>query len=234
MERPSIKELLRHFVLPDYANSLFLSFEGIEGAGKSTQILRVKKYLEEKKFRVVVARGPGGTAFGEKLRQTILEAPETIDPLAQAYLFVSDRAQLLQEVILKELAKPNTVVICDRYIDSTLAYQGVAEGLGPSTILQMHRPHPLNMMPHRTFYLKISTETSRRRQDIRDNTKDYFESKESSFHRTLVEGYNTAAGLFPNRIVVIDGEKNMEDIERDIVEKINNLIEINLKLHATT
>jgi hypothetical protein len=122
------QELLNSFRSPAFPGSYFLSFEGIEGAGKSTQIIKVKEYLEQNHFRVLILREPGGTPFGEKLRQAILETKNEITPLAEAHLFAASRAQLLTEVILKELAEPNTVVICDRYIDSSLVYQGHSRG----------------------------------------------------------------------------------------------------------
>ena len=219
------RELLDSFVSPSSSssNSFFLSFEGIEASGKSTQILNAKNHLEKKNFRTVVLREPGGTSFGEKLREAMLNSSRDIHPVAQAYLFASSRAQLLQEVILKELGRQDTAVICDRYIDSTLAYQGVAEGLGVSTILQMHTLFPLNIVPHKSFYLKISVETSLERQKIRNTHRDYFESKDTQFHRDLARGHDLASVLFPKRICVIDGEKSIEDVTQNILREIDDL-----------
>ena len=145
-------ELLNAFRAPAFPGSFFLSFEGIEGAGKSTQITRLKKYLEEeKKYRVLILREPGGTPFGEKLRQAILENKTEISPLAEAHLFASSRSQLLTEVILKELSIPNTVIICDRYIDSSIVYQGHARGLGVAEVLEIHNIFTLNVTPFLLF-----------------------------------------------------------------------------------
>ncbi len=202
-----------------------MSFEGIESCGKSTQITLAKNYLDKKNFRTIVLREPGGTDFGEQLRKSMLNASSDIHPIAQAYLFASSRAQLLHEIILKELKRQKTIVICDRYIDSTLAYQGVAEGLGVATVLQMHTVFPLNIMPHKSFYLKISVETSLERQKVRNTPQDYFESKENQFYKDLVSAHDLVATLFPKRICVIDGEKTVENISQNIFRKIDTLLE---------
>ena len=106
------------FQPPSFPSSYFLSFEGIEGSGKSTQLKILQSYLEGLGYRVIILREPGGTNYGEKLREAILASEEALHPIAEAYLFASSRAQLLKQVVLKELSVEKTVVICDRYIDS--------------------------------------------------------------------------------------------------------------------
>jgi len=218
------QDLLNNFRAPAFPGSYFLSFEGIEGAGKSTQITRLKSYLEGIGFRVLVLREPGGTPFGEKMRQAILETKTEITPLAEAHLFASSRAQLLSEVILKELAEPNTIIICDRYIDSSLAYQGHARGLGVAEVLNIHNVFPLNIVPHLTFYLRISVETSEKRQKMRNAPKDYFESKGIEFYKKLVVGYDTMAELFPHRIVKMDADVTLDEMTEKILSTVNTLI----------
>lgn len=218
------KELLNAFRPPAFPGSFFLSIEGIEGAGKSTQIKHLKESLEEKNFRVLVLREPGGTPFGEKLRSAILNTKTALHPVAEAHLFAASRAQLLEEVTLKELAIPNTVIICDRYIDSTLAYQGKARKLGVKTILDIHNCFPLNLVPHLTLYLKISLETSHNRQKMRNAPKDYFEAQGDDFYKDLIQGYDDACELFPNRIVTIDAERNQEEVYSDIHREVEKLI----------
>jgi dTMP kinase len=219
------QELLDNFRPPAFPGSFFISFEGIEGAGKSTQIVKLKDYLEEKNYRVLILREPGGTPFGEKLRSAILNTTTPIHPIAEAHLFAASRAQLLDEVALKELAVPNTVIICDRYIDSTLVYQGKARNLGAKTILDIHSCFPLNLVPHLTFYLKISLECSLSRQKRRDAPKDYFESQGPDFYLNLIDGYKLAQELFPERIVTIDAEKNEIQVFQEIIPKVNQLLE---------
>ena len=213
-------ELLRHFRPPAFPGSYFFSFEGIEGSGKSAQIVLCKTYLEEMGLRVLVLREPGGTSFGERLRQAILHGQTELHPLAEAYLFASSRAQLLHEVILKELETPGTAVVLDRYIDSTLAYQGKAHGLGTETVLQMHAQFPLCILPHRTFYLRVGLATSKARQKLRNSPKDYFESKGDAFHRLLIDGYDEAAQLFSSRIAIIDGEGDKETVAKAVQAEI--------------
>lgn len=219
------KELLDSFRPPAFPGSFFLSFEGIEGAGKSTQLKHAKEFLESKGFRVLVLREPGGTSFGEKLRKSILESKEPINPLAEAHLFCSSRAQLLQEVTLKELNTPGTIVILDRYLDSTIAYQGKARNLGTQTVLELHKHFPLNLTPHMTIYIKISLETSHSRQKMRNAPKDYFESQGDDFYKLLISGYEEASELFPERITVIDGEKSFDGVKEQIFESLEGLIE---------
>jgi dTMP kinase len=217
-------ELLSAFRAPAFPGSFFLSFEGIEGAGKSTQITRLKTFLEGKNFRVLILREPGGTPFGEKLRSAILETKTEITPLAEAHLFAASRAQLLKEVILKELAVPNTVIICDRYIDSSLVYQGHSRGLGVAEVLEIHNIFPLNLVPHLTFYLRIDVETSEKRQKMRNAPKDYFEAKGIEFYKKLVVGYDLMYELFPNRILKLNAEGSLDEVTNSILSVVERLI----------
>ena len=217
-------DLLAHFRPPFFPGSLFLSFEGIEGAGKSTQIVALRDFVEERGFRAIVLREPGSTPLGEKIRRAILDSSSDILPLAEAYLFGASRAQLLRDVVLKELAHPGTVVICDRFLDSTLAYQGLARGLGMTEVLNIHIPPPLNTLPHRTFYLRITVETSRRRQSLRRTPPDYFESKGEGFLGKIIEGLETAAQLFPERIVTVEGEDDPEAISHNIFSHLEEML----------
>ena len=173
----------------------------------------------------MVLREPGGTSFGERLRSAILNSNQEIHPLAEAHLFASSRAQLLTEVTLKELDQGNTIIIYDRYIDSTIAYQGVARGLGIEPILSMHQHFPLNLVPHKTFYLRIPLETSCVRQEKRNLPKDYFESKGSNFYEQLIQGYDAAADLFPERIEVIDGHLSEDQVFESIKNSLLKLLQ---------
>lgn len=204
--------------------SLFISFEGIEGSGKSTQIEYLKEYLIDQGLRVLLLREPGGSIFGEKLRSAILNSETPISPLAEAHLFASSRAQLLSEKILPFLEQQNSAVLLDRYIDSSLAYQGIARGLGLQTILDIHAHSPLNILPNRTFYLKIDLETSQKRQHARGNKKDYFEKENHDFYQKLIQGFDEASALFQKRIAVIDGKKTMPEIQAEIAKKISEIL----------
>jgi dTMP kinase len=222
------QDLLNHFKPKSYDNTFLLSFEGIEGSGKSTQIKKLTQKLQKSDYEVSYFREPGGTKFGEKLRSAILESDSPIDPLAEANLFAASRAQLLSQIVLPILQKPNQVVILDRYIDSSLAYQGEARGLGAECILDLHKRAPLNTTAHCTFYLKIDTETSLTRQSARGDEKDYFEKENIEFYQSLISGFDSAANLFKERIQVIDGSLDEERVSAMILQSIKNKTSIKL------
>ena len=159
----------------------FISFEGLDGCGKTTQIELLKKSLANSKFNILTLREPGGTTFGENLRNAILNSPEKLEPVAEAYLFASSRAQLMKEKIKPALEKETTIVISDRFIHSSFAYQGHARNLGNEFVLQTHSVEPLNIVPNITFFLDISAEESIKRQQSRSDELDYFEQEKISF-----------------------------------------------------
>ena len=207
-----MSEFLRHDLqnlsslfhpLPTGAGT-FITFEGIEGAGKTTQILKLEAAFKAAKREVLRLREPGGTDFGEKLRESILQQKTPLEPMAETALFVSSRAQLLSERILPFLKDPTHVVIVDRYIDSTLVYQGHARQKPLAPLWAMHQFAPLNTLPHLTFFLDIDVDLSLKRQAQRGNQKDYFEARERDFHQGLAEGYRHLAKLYPERIKRID------------------------------
>lgn len=175
-------------------------------------------------MRVITLREPGGTVFGEKLREAILHSQTALHPLAECHLFLASRAQLLNEKILPFLLEPGSVVILDRYIDSTLAYQGKARGLGYDTILTLHQHDPLNLLPHRTYFLDISLATSMDRQNTRGNKKDYFESQKQEFYQNLLDGYREVAGMFPQRILKIDAEKTPATVTKSIISDLEKIL----------
>jgi|GEM_PF-197228 len=217
-------KLIQGLRSPAFPQSLFLSFEGIEGSGKSTQISLARGHLEDQGLRVILLREPGGTHFGERLRDAVLSTKTQLHPLAEAYLFAASRAQLLHEVIMKELSVPKTVVICDRYIDSTLVYQGRGRQLGHQMVLEIHQHFPLNIVPHQTFFLKIDFTTSMQRQESRQRGKDYFEGQNDNFYRKLIEGYDEVSALFPDRIKVIDASQNQDHVASEITKCLDALL----------
>lgn len=219
-----IQKLKNLYRVPETPGSFFLSIEGIEGSGKSTQIKIIEDYLKAKGIRVLTLREPGGTKFGEKLREAILNSDVPLDPLAECHLFLASRAQLLREKILPFLLQPKSVVILDRYIDSTLAYQGKARSLGYETILNLHQNNPLNLVPHRTYFLDISLETSMERQNKRGSVKDYFESQKQEFYQNLLDGYREIAQLFSERILTINAEENESIVGERIVADLERFI----------
>jgi dTMP kinase len=220
----SITELKSFYRSPVTPESYFLSLEGIEGSGKTTQIKYIETFLTRKGYRVLTLREPGGTAFGEKLREAILQSQTPLHPLAECHLFLASRAQLLKEKILPFLLNPKSIVILDRYMDSTLAYQGKARGLGIETVLELHRHEPLCLVPHRTYFLDINLETSHERQKLRGQEKDYFESEKNEFYQSLVDGYREMANIFPDRIMKIDASVDPSEVSDMIKKDLENLL----------
>lgn len=205
-------------------SSYFISFEGIEGSGKTTQIKSLAEYLKNKGYNVTCLREPGGTKFGEKLREAILESETPLHPLSEALLFASSRTQLLSQMIIPKLKEEKNIVILDRYIDSSIAYQGFARGLGMNKVQEIHSSAPLNIFPDLTLYLKIDLETSMKRQDQRGNVKDYFEKENKAFYENLIDGYNECHKSFPQRIKAIDATKSQEVVTRSVLKIVEEVI----------
>ncbi len=224
MKTSPLSNLISLFRVPETPGSLFLSLEGIEGSGKSTQIKEIEAHLAKKGLRVRTLREPGGTVFGEKLREAILNSSSPLHPLAECHLFLASRAQLLKEKILPFLLAPGSVVILDRYIDSTLTYQGIARELGFETVLTLHQHDPLNLLPHRTYFLDIDLATSYARQDKRGGKKDYFESEKQEFYQRLLDGYHELAELFPERILKVDSRNAKEVTTKTILTDLEKFL----------
>lgn len=199
-------------------DSIFISFEGIEGAGKSTQIELLESYLTKKGLNVTTLREPGGTFIGEKLREAILTSSDELSPLTETFIFLSSRIELLKRKILPLLSQKKSVVILDRYIDSTLSYQGKGRHLGFETILNLHSIPPLNLLPHKTFFLNIDEKTSQIRQKKRGDEKDYFERENSDFYHLIHDGFHELSQIFPERIITIDALGSINDIHQKIIE----------------
>lgn len=208
------------FVLPKFNN--LISFEGIDGCGKTTQIKALQSFLESNGYNVLCLREPGGTEFGEKLREAILEAKQKLPAISEAYLFASSRAQLLNELVIPFISKSSkNICILDRFIHSSIAYQGFARNLGANTVLNIHQHEPLNVIPNITFYLKISIDTSFSRQASRNQEKDYFEKEKRSFFLSLIKGYESCTNYLPSKFFTIDGEKEPDTIHKKIIDQLN-------------
>lgn len=199
---------------------LFLTFEGVEGSGKSTQIAKLQQHFTNLGRPVLLLREPGGTEFGEKLRATILGQTTKLDALSETFVFLASRTQLLREKILPFLENPQAVVLLDRYIDSTLVYQALAIERPMDWIWVLHQFAPLNTLPHATFFLDIDVDVSLARQAQRGQAKDYFEARQRSFQQGLVDGYRRVAQTFPERIQTIDATGT----EADVFSALQNVL----------
>jgi dTMP kinase len=178
---------------------MFVSFEGLDGSGKSTQVERLRAALEADGHEVVTAREPGGTALGERIRELVLHGDE-MTPWAEALLYAAARAELVAQVIEPALARGADVLV-DRYLDSSVAYQGIARGLGLQDVLELNLAAVGGVVPDRTFVLALDADASLERVGERP---DRIERAGTSFHAKVAAGYEQLAALFPERIVVLD------------------------------
>jgi len=199
----------------------FITFEGGDGAGKSTQIKKLMEHLQSKGFDVILTREPGGTDIGEKIRQIILDPENSeMDAVTEAMLYAASRAQHVAQVI-KPAIDEGKIVICDRFIDSSIAYQGYGRGLGDSIgIINSYAVG--DYMPHKTFLLKLKPQVGNKR--ISGREKDRIELEAVSFHQKVYDGYEALEKEYPDRIVGIDASGTIEDIHNTIKSHIDELL----------
>jgi dTMP kinase len=191
---------------------IFLSLEGVDGSGKSTQAARLADSLREEGFTVELLREPGGTALGERLREVLLSRSETpIGTSAELLLFNAARAQLLEERIVPAL-KAGSIVILDRFCDSTFAYQGYGRRLPEGYLDALETWVIGEWLPARTWILDVPPEVSRARRDVRGEVVDRFEAEAESFRARVREGYLERARRFPDRIRLLDGSAAPEAV----------------------
>jgi dTMP kinase len=208
----------------------FISFEGVEGSGKSSQIARIARRLASSGREVVTTREPGGTALGKRLRAVLLEAGGApIGPRVELLLYVADRAQHVTEVIAPALRR-GAVVLCDRYLDATIAYQGYGRGLGAEAVLSLHRERPLDLRPSRTVLLDLDPAAGLARARARNEAQGTavaegrFEAEDLAFHRSVRAGYLTLAAAEPDRIRVVSAEGPEEIVEARVREALRDLL----------
>ena len=190
---------------------MFVSFEGIDGSGKSTQAALLAETLAAEGREVVATREPGGTALGERVRDILL-GDEHVAPWAEAALFAAARAQLVEEVVRPALVR-GAFVVCDRYVDSSLVYQGVARGLGLDAVLELNVAATGGLLPDRTFLLVLPLEEAVRRSSRRP---DRIEREGLVFLAHVDRAYRELAARYPERIVVVDALESREEIAERI------------------
>lgn len=195
----------------------FITFEGTEGCGKSTQIKLLKAFLEKDGYEVTLTREPGGCELSEQIRSVLLSAENTVCPLAELLLFEGARAQHVHEVILPAL-KMGRVVICDRFIHSTLAYQGYARGLDKELINKLNEIAILGCRPDITIFLNMIPELSFERKGGMD-AQDRMELEGLEFHRAVYKGFEQMAKT-DNDIVMLDVADSTKDQTAETVYKI--------------
>ena len=207
---------------------LFITLEGLDGSGKTTQLKRLGAWMQKRGTVAVMTRQPGGTVTGDRIRELLLDSRSSgLAPLAEMALMFADRAQSIAEVIEPALAAGKTVV-CDRFTDSTEAYQGGGRELGSAIVLEMHRLVCGDLQPDITLLLLPSLEASLRRARRRNDRvaaqagKDEgrFEGEEDEFHLRVWEKYREIAVREPDRVVLIEGDLGIEEVHEQIVEAV--------------
>jgi dTMP kinase len=206
---------------------LFITFEGTEGGGKSTQITRLAERLSALHFKVRQLREPGGTPIGEEIRHTLKHSPASHAMTAETELLLmnASRAQLVREVIRPALAA-GEIVLCDRFYDSTIAYQGHGRQLDLDRVRSVIEFAIGETKPHLTLLLRVPVEVSETRRSTRGTTqRDRFEEAERDFFRRVEVGYDLIAGAEPERLKVIDATESIEAVAQEIWRHVERLIE---------
>ena len=203
----------------------FITLEGGEGAGKSSQIQVVKDYLEARGIDVIVTREPGGTPVGQEIRNLLVSGDkDKWSPLSETLLILADRAAHLERVIRPALAD-GKYVVCDRFFDSTRAYQGIAGGLGLEVIHNLQQPVLVTTLPDVTLLLDIDPEKGLSRAQERGGDLR-FESKTLAYHQTLRQAFLDFAKQEPERMVVIDADRDIEAVSTDIITVLGERLDV--------
>lgn len=193
---------------------ILLTFEGIEGSGKTTQLGLLKKHLEVRGLRVETTREPGGTSVGQQIREILLHGKEDLNPVSEALLFMASRSELVRQVI-KPWLEAGAVVLCDRWVDATVAYQGFGSGLPISWIRAVMKRVTDGVEPDLTFFLDLPAATGLARASKRGKL-DRMESREMAFHRRVLRGYRSICRSEPRRVIRIPVAGKVESTHRAV------------------
>ncbi|MGQ9516213.1 MAG: dTMP kinase [Anaerolineae bacterium] len=201
--------------------ALFVTFEGPEGCGKTTQVRLLAERLRARGYDVLTTREPGGTRIGDQIRAILLDPAHTeMVPAAEILLFSAARAQIVHEVILPHLQRGG-IVLCDRFADSTLAYQGYGHGLDLDVLRVITAFATAGLTPDVTFYLDIPVEEGLRRKARAGRAEwNRMEQRELAYHQRVQDGYRRLIAAEPARWVVIDASKSIEEIHLQVVQEV--------------
>ncbi|HHV33707.1 MAG TPA: dTMP kinase [Acholeplasma sp.] len=201
---------------------MFITFEGGEGSGKTSVIKAISSLLTEKNIDHVTTREPGGSIIAEKIRKVILDTENTnLSAEAEALLFAASRVQHLEEVILPALNE-NKIVLCDRYLDSSLAYQGYARGLGIEDVLKINH-YAAKSLPDYTIYIDVTPELGLKRVSTR-GAANRLDLETLEFHKKVREGYLKLAEMYKDRYIIIDGDCDLETLIERTLKKIKAVL----------
>ena len=202
---------------------LFVSFEGPDGSGKTTLTKYISEYFESKDTPVLLTREPGGISIAEKIREIVLDPNhKEMDDRTEALLYAASRRQHIVEKI-KPALEEGKLVLCDRFVDSSLAYQGYARGIGIEEVWNMNLFAIESFLPNVTIFIDIDPIVGLNRTSQR-GAKDRLELAGELFHQKVYEGYKEVIGRFPDRIKVIDGNRTVEEIAKDAIEIIEGIL----------
>lgn len=211
---------------------MFITLEGIEGSGKTTQLITIGDFLEKEGIDCAMTREPGGTRIGEKIRAILLDPEHKhMDPLTELLLYFADRAQHVREFVIPSIAA-GKIVLCDRYFDATLVYQGFARGVDINLIHQLHRLVLKDLKPDITILLDLSPEEGLRRawkqinNGERSGHEVRFEKETLAFHEKVRQGYLRLASLEPDRFRIIDASQNPHRIRDNILKIIRDVLRL--------
>lgn len=198
------------------SNGLFITFEGGDGCGKTTQIKLLDEYLRNKGYKTLLTREPGSKGLGVKLREILLNYDGDVSPTCESFLFLADRAQHV-DCIIKPALKEGVIVLCDRHTDSTVAYQGYGRGLDLEQIHNLNKIATSGLKPDLTIVLDVDVETSQKRVG---SEKDRMESAGIEFFERVRQGFLEIAKQEPQRVKVVDSTQSIEEIHKQILELV--------------
>lgn len=203
--------------------SVFITFEGGEGSGKTTIIEMLEVELKKRGLKCITTREPGGIDIAEQIRSVILNVNNTkMDPRTEALLYAAARVQHLVEKILPALDS-GYIVLCDRYIDSSLVYQGIGRSLGIENVETINM-FACKHMPNKTIFLDCRPEIGLERIRVNNREVNRLDLEKKEFHNMVYNGYKKIQSLYPNRIEAINSERPIEDVFKDVLESVLNIL----------
>ena len=205
-------------------NGKFITFEGPEGSGKTSVIIGVEEFLNNEGYSILTTREPGGNKIAESIRNIILDNDNTeMDAHAEALLFAASRSQHFNEIIIPAL-QDNKILLCDRFIDSSLAYQGHARGLGIDKVYDINKFAIGDLLPDLTLFIDVPPKVGLKRVFSNTRKVDRLDLETLEFHEKVYEGYMIIAKKYENRFKIVDGTQPVEEVIKDAIKIIKNIL----------